>query len=351
MTLDPSEVKKPNRPQTPQPPYPYETEDLTFENKAEGFSLAGTLTYPKDKKKLPAVILLTGSGAQNRDEELFEHKPFHVIADHLTRQGIAVLRFDDRGFGESGGDILNATTQSFATDAQSAINYLKTRPEIDSKKIGLIGHSEGGNVAFITAGMNQKDVAFVVSLAAMGETGKQTLMRQNEVLSKARGMSDQDWQKRAIALQNEYALLMQDKTIEELKADAQADALKKIPEEMRTNPETLRKVETAINNQITPWLVNFIKYDPSIDLAKVKCPVLALNGDKDTQVEANTNTSIIASTLTKAGNKKAEAKIYPSLNHFFQTAKTGMVSEYGEIEETIDPQVLNDITLWIKKKK
>lgn len=349
LTLTPGEVKKPNRPQTPQAPFPYDTEEVKFENKAEGFTLAGTLTLPKGKKGLTAVVMLTGSGLQNRDEEIFGHKPFWVIADYLTRNGIAVLRFDDRGFGESGGNVMKVTTFDFATDAQSAINYLKSRPEIDSTKIGLIGHSEGANVAFITASLNPKDINFIVSLAGMGETGKQTLMRQNETLSKAKGMPDQQWKAKAIVLDAEYTILMQDKPFDQIIEDAKADALKKMPPQMRDKESERKKLEIAISTQITPWFTYFLKLNPAQQLAKIKCPVLALNGDKDFQVEPNANIEAIETSLHKAGNKQVTTKIYPGLNHLFQTCQTGMLDEYGQIEETINPQVLSDILSWMRK--
>ena len=326
------------RPQEPQKPYPYYTEEVKFENKTDNVVLAGTLSLPKKEGNFPAVILITGSGRQNRDEELLGHKPFLVLADYLTKKGIAVLRFDDRGAGESTGDFSNASTIDFSKDVQAGVDYLKTRKEIDKKKIGLIGHSEGGLIAPIIAG-NSKDIDFIVLLAAPGLRGDTLLLLQTELIERQSGVSSEAIKKRQEILKGAYALVV---------ASSANDENFKNSVSTYFNSKFDENQAKAATNQITSnWWYTFIKMDPAVALAKVKCPVLALNGSKDLQVPAEVNLEVIEKTLGKAGNKKVTAKILPNLNHLFQECKTGSPDEYEKIEQTFSPIALEEISNWV----
>lgn len=333
------------RPQEPKKPYPYYSEDITFQNNKANITLAGTLTLPKKEGIFPAVILITGSGPENRDEEVFGHKPFLVIADYLTRNGIAVLRYDDRGVAQSTGDFKTATSFDFASDVESAITYLKTRKEINAKKIGLIGHSEGGTIAPIVA-IESKDVAFIVLLAGPGLQGNKLMLLQKEKVEQAMHIDEQGIAKGQKIFGGAYNII--------LHSDATDGNLRnKINVYFRqafgngANQEQI----TAITNQIVnPWMINFLKYNPAPTLEKVKCPVLALNGGKDLQVPAQENLGAIKTALAKGGNKNVTTKVFPNLNHLFQDCKTGLPNEYSEIEETFSPAALDEITIWIKKQ-
>ena len=326
------------RPQEPQKPYPYYTEEVKFENKTDNVVLAGTLSLPKKEGNFPAVILITGSGRQNRDEELLGHKPFLVLADYLTKKGIAVLRFDDRGAGESTGDFSKASTIDFSKDVQAGVDYLKTRKEIDKKKIGLIGHSEGGLIAPIIAG-NSKDIDFIVLLAGPGLRGDVLLLLQTELIERQSGVSNEEIKKRQEILKGAYDLVV---------ASSANDENFKNSVSTYFNSKFDENQAKAATNQITSnWWYTFIKMDPAVALAKVKCPVLALNGSKDLQVPAEVNLQVIEKTLAKAGNKKVTAKILPNLNHLFQECKTGSPDEYEKIEQTFSPIALEEISSWV----
>lgn len=326
------------RPQEPQKPYPYYTEEVKFENKTDNVVLAGTLSLPKKEGNFPAVILITGSGRQNRDEELLGHKPFLVLADYLTKKGIAVLRFDDRGAGESTGDFSKASTIDFSKDVQAGVDYLKTRKEIDKKKIGLIGHSEGGLIAPIIAG-NSKDIDFIVLLAGPGLRGDALLLLQTELIERQSGVSSEEIKKRQEILKGAYDLVL---------ASSANDENFKNSVSTYFNSKFDENQAKAATNQITSnWWYTFIKMDPAVALAKVKCPVLALNGSKDLQVPAEVNLQVIEKTLGKAGNKKVTAKILPNLNHLFQECKTGSPDEYEKIEQTFSPIALEEISNWV----
>ncbi len=333
-----------SRPQEPKPPFPYRSEAAVFENKHAGIRLAGTLTMPAGGKKFPAVVLLTGSGPQNRDEELAGHKPFLVLADYLTRQGMAVLRFDDRGFGESGGIFAGSTTADFATDAAAAIDYLRTRKEIDKKKIGLLGHSEGAAVAFITAA-GRRDLAFVVSMAGAAMPGDEILIRQNRDILNAEPNMPEGYVDYYIeilrrtydtAKSNEPGFL-------KANADSLAGAVTRPSLYYMQTREQIRQIFSQLSE---PWFISFLDYDPADDIRRVTAPVMAINGDKDLQVSSE-NLAIMESVLREAGIEQFCIKEYPGLNHLFQTSPTGRIQEYGQIEETISPRVLEDIAEWI----
>lgn len=289
------------RPQCPQQPYPYETEEVMFPNVTDYVTLAGTLTLPVgyEKKQKPlAMLLVSGSGLQNRDEEVFDHKPFLVIADYLARQGIATLRYDDRDTGKSvGGEVKNATSEDFMRDAAAGIDYLRSRGAF--AQVGILGHSEGALIAFMLGA--QKKVDFIVSLAGPGVQGDTLLAAQGN---------------RILALADQSA----DFTVEKYRQQ----------EEVRQSP----------------WLQWFIDYDPSENIRQTSCPVFALNGDRDCQVISFLNLEAIRRLLPPS--EKNLVKEYPALNHLFQHATTGLPSEYGQIEETISPEVLQDIAQWIK---
>jgi fermentation-respiration switch protein FrsA (DUF1100 family) len=330
------------RPQEPKKPYPYYTEEVKIVNKKANITLAGTLSLPKKEGNFPAVILITGSGALNRDEEIEGHKPFLVLSDYLTKKGIAVLRLDDRGVGESGGDSKTAITQDFATDIQAGVDYLKTRNEVNQKKIGLIGHSEGGVIGPMVAG-NSKDIHFIVLLAGPGLPGDKLLLLQNEMIKRQSGMPEVEVQKEKEIFKGAYDLII---------ASAVNDASLKnnITAYLKTkyNDDSKTPVVELLANQATrPWMYNFIKLDPVPFLQKVKCPVLALNGGKDLQVPAVENLEIIKKTLTESGNKKVVTKVLPNLNHLFQECETGLPSEYKLIEQTFSPIALEEISAWV----
>lgn len=345
-------VEEAKRPQEPKAPFPYKVEDVVFENKFENFTLAGTLTIPLEGKNFPAVVLITGSGGQNRDEELLGHKPFLVIADYLTRNGFAVLRFDDRGIGESKGNYALATTEDFANDALAAVQYLKSRKEISHSKIGLIGHSEGGMIAPIAA-IKSDDVAFIVLMAGVGIPGDSLLSLQLELVQRAEGISEEDIQ-RSAAIQKQVLQMIKEiddnailqNKIEEL---FRSEFAKLTDEEKSKMGDSEAYISMQVKTVTSPWFKYFVKYDPAPTLEKVKCPVLAINGEKDLQVPPFENLYAIETALKKGGNQNHEIKVLEGLNHLFQTSATGKISEYGQIEETFSPIALETMLNWLRK--
>ncbi|MEI7502266.1 MAG: alpha/beta fold hydrolase [Paludibacter sp.] len=350
LTREKIEKEKVNRPQEPIKPYSYYSEDLIFENKKAGITLAGTLTLPKKVGVFPVVVLISGSGPQNRDEQLMGHKPFLVLSDYLTKNGIAVLRFDDRGTAESKGDFKTATSFDFATDVEAAVAYLKTRKEINKKKIGLIGHSEGGIIAPIVAG-NSKDIAFIVLLAGTGIPGDQLLLMQQELIGKASGINDVDIQKNKTINKGAFEIVRKSTNTEKLKLDLTQYLKQTLKDTSKAQkPEGMNEddmVKSQVSQMTSPWMLNFLKYNPAPALEKVKCPVLALNGEKDLQVPAKINLAAIKNALLKGGNNKLTTKELPNLNHLFQECKTGAPSEYASIEQTFSPTALSEILKWL----
>ncbi|MFB6342134.1 alpha/beta hydrolase family protein [Saccharicrinis sp. FJH62] len=355
LVLRHEEVKKEmvKRPQDPVPPYPYKEKEVTFENKKDNITLAGTLTLPSAEGKYPAVILITGSGPQDRNEEIFGHKPFLIIADYLTRHGIAVLRYDDRGVGKSTGDFQAATSNDFVKDVESALDFLKTQTNIDSKKIGLVGHSEGGLIAPIVA-VHRPDVDFIVLLAGPGLRGDKILLEQQKLIGKVSGMSDNDIAAQQSNNKKIFDLILNARDTTGLKNQIRAiisDAVNKNAD--MTVPPGMDKanfIKMQTDAITTPWMLNFIKYNPAPTLEKVKCPVLALNGENDLQVPPKDNLSAIESALKKVGNKNVTVKELPGLNHLFQHSETGNPTDYGKIEETFSPAALEIMTNWIKEQ-
>ncbi len=341
------------RPQTPKSPFPYKVVEVSYPNKPGGVTLAGTLTEPDGPGPFPAFILISGSGAQDRDETIFEHKPFLVLADALTRRGVAVLRLDDRGVGGSTGSTSASTSNDFAGDVLAGIAFLKTRGEIDPRRIGLVGHSEGGIIAPMVAARSP-DVAFIVLMAGTGLPGEEILYLQGQAIMKAMG-ADEKAMKQQLDLQKRLFEIVKtekdEKKAETRMREIAKGAVEALPESQR---KALGKADALISAQLkavrSPWFRYFLTYDPRPTLAKVHCPVLALIGEKDRQVPPRENLSQIESTLKTAGNHRVTVKELPGLNHLFQKCKTGAPAEYAEIEQTIDPSALAVIADWISEQ-
>ncbi len=328
------------RPQVPTKPYPYREEEVTYDNKVQNVTLAATLTIPQGKGPFPGVVLITGSGPQDRDESLLGHKPFLILSDYLTRHGIAVLRADDRGTGKSTGVFANATTADFATDTEAGIAFLKTRSEVDPHKIGLIGHSEGGVIAPMIAARN-KDAAFIVMMAGTGVPGDQVIVAQLEAIDIASGESPEKAAKGADKQREMVKLVETEKDEAVLEKELREKMAGDVPE---------AQIGMAIKQFTSPWFRYFLTYDPATALRKVTCPVLAINGSLDKQVIPSQNLPAIRKALEDAGNKHAEVDELPGLNHLFQTAKTGSPTEYAQIEETMSPVALEKMATWILKQ-
>jgi uncharacterized protein len=331
-------VTRPARPQEPKPPFPYRSEEVTITNTAGQAMLAGTLIRPDGKGPFPAVVLISGSGAQNRDEEIFGHKPFLVLADHLTRHGIAVLRYDDRGVGKSTGSLASATSEDLAGDAWAAWQALSARPEVDAKRVGLLGHSEGGLIAPMLAAVHP-EVAFVVMLAGPGVTGEQVLLAQSAAIMKAGGMPDATVAANT-ALQKQVFAILREET-----------SMDRIAERIGAIPAGSKEASAALVKQTaSPWMRFFVLYDPAPALMKVRCPVLAVGGELDLQVLPDQNLPAIEAALKRGGNTDATVLRLPGLNHLLQPARSGLPAEYAQIEVTIAPAALETMASWIQKR-
>ncbi|QEG21700.1 alpha/beta hydrolase family protein [Mariniblastus fucicola] len=343
-----------NRPQRPKGPFPYNTKIVKFENEQHNLTLAGTLTIPKTPGKHPAVILISGSGPQDRDETLMEHKPFLVLADYLSRRGIAVLRYDDRGFGSSTGKFKGATTQDFATDASAAVDFLKAHDRIDANQIGLAGHSEGGLIAPIVCELRD-DVAFVVLMAATGVDGKTIINSQTEAMLRVEMTEPEQQAEMEIGIELNRILVARavEGTLdyEDPELKEQVDALlDRLPEEeSKLAKEVIGStIESAKKRLAGKWMKNFIEYDPRPALAKIKCPVLAIIGSKDLQVLPDLNMPEIEKALREGGNDNFKMVTIEGLNHLFQKCETGSMNEYITIQETWNPEALKQIGDWIE---
>jgi fermentation-respiration switch protein FrsA (DUF1100 family) len=335
------ETLAPARPQEPEPPFPYEALDVQFENPEAGIRLAGTFTIPAGDGPHPAVALLTGSGPQDRNSAVFGHRPFLVLADYLTRHGIAVLRFDDRGVGSSTGNFAVATTPDFASDALAAVAFLQTRSEVDPEKIGLVGHSEGAIVAPMAA--NQGDaVAYAVLLASTGVNGRELLVMQAKAMNRAAGLPEAVIEQRA---EVQESLL-------DVVADAESDSAAAVRARAILAEAGLTgdAAEGQIRSLLSPWMKYFLVYDPLPALRDLSIPVLALNGEKDTQVPPTENLLPVEEALREGGNPDVTAEVLSGLNHLFQPAETGIPSEYAGIEETFSPAALEKIATWILER-
>jgi len=341
------------RPQDPVKPYPYNEESVTYRNVTDNLKLAGTLTLPRAVGKHSAVILISGSGGQDRDSFVFGHRPFLVLADHLTRNGIAVLRVDDRGMGESELGSLDATSENFMGDVLAGVEFLKSRNDIDPKKIGLIGHSEGGIIAPMVAAKS-RDIAFIVLLAGMGQRGEDVIYTQNELLGKAAGTPADAIANNIKLARSAHAVLKAHADKKQIEAGingmldkyaaGMTDADRKAFEPAAAN------IRSSMGIYTMPWFRYFIMFDPVHTLKQVKVPVLALNGELDLQVAYKENLGPIAAALKAGKNKDVTTKSFPKLNHLFQTSQTGQISEYAQIDETFSPEVLTTISEWIRKR-
>ncbi|PKP23865.1 MAG: alpha/beta hydrolase [Bacteroidetes bacterium HGW-Bacteroidetes-22] len=341
-----------NRPQEPKPPFLYKSEEVEFESKAPGIKLAGTLTLPEGNGPFKAVVLVSGSGPQNRDEGLMMHKPFLVLSDFLTRQGIAVLRYDDRGIGKSGGVFSGSTTFDFADDAEGAVSYLLKRREIDSEKIGVIGHSEGGIIAPLVASRNKK-VSFIVLLAAPGQKTTDMLNDQIRLTGIASGAAIDQLDESLALNRMLFATLIEcpDDSLAAVRmtAIAKEQIGKWTSFSEADKKKQLKEFPVMLRQVINPWFRTFISWDPSENLQKTTCPVLAVNGTTDLQVPADKNLPIVEAALKKGGNNQVTVIRAEGLNHLFQHSVSGNPTEYGSIEETFSEEVMKQIAGWINR--
>jgi len=341
------EVSSPLRPQEPKSTISYDVEEVRYSNVTANVTLAGTLTLPRSEKPSPAILLIAGSGPIDRDETVFGHKPFLVLADHLTKQGFTVLRVDKRGVGQSTGNYNIATTEDFAADALAGVEYLKTRKEVDAEQIGLIGHSEGGLIAPMVA-IKSNDVAFIVLMASPCVIGEAILYAQEALICRAMGVTEEQLSHQISFQQEVFSIIKNESDLEKaekLLREIVAKQLASLPkEEQQTSAEVIESQMKRCNSK---WFRYFLTYDPSTSLKHLKIPVLVINGELDSQVSSKQNLPVIAKTLEEAGNRNYKIIEFPKLNHFFQTCETGSVLEYGIIEETVAPVVLDAISGWI----
>jgi uncharacterized protein len=338
----------------PEEPLPYSEEEVAF--KSGRILIAGTLSIPKEEKKYPAVILLTGNGPQNRDEEIYGFKVFQKIADHLVRKGIAVLRYDDRGIGGSTGKTMTSTTEDFAEDAKAAIDFLKKQPNIDLKNIGLIGHSEGGVIASI-ATINSNDVAFLVIMSGAGVAGGDVLLEQQKLILKAGGVSDSLITQNLDLQKKINSALRDEKDLNDIRNDIQAFAEKDYASLSPDIRKSIRDKNVYINSTVqtqiqvfnNPWFMFYVKYNPALVYEKIHVPVLLLFGELDLQVPTLLNKPKIEEAFAKGGNKNFKSYIFPKTNHLFQEAKTGSPGEYSSLKKEFVPGFLETISNWILK--
>jgi fermentation-respiration switch protein FrsA (DUF1100 family) len=342
------------RPQEPKEPFPYSVEEVVFKNTDANITLAGTFTFPQSEGTFPAVLLLSGSGPQDRDETVFGHRPFFVLADYLTRRGIAVLRVDDRGIGGSTGDFDQATAIDFTSDAIAGVNYLRNRKEINQEKIGLIGHSEGGMIAPMVA-VKTPSVAFMVLIASPGLAIREMEHSERARDLKSKGAGEDLIARERILLENLFEVIMQETDSAAVKKRFDMiirESFEGLSEKERNIIEiSEQNLEACIHEQFirlhSKWFRYYLTYDPGKVLENISIPVLAVNGEKDIQVPARKNLRAIKTALEAGGNKDYTIKELPNLNHLLQTAETGNISEYAKIEETISPVALQVITDWI----
>lgn len=353
-TPEPKTIVKPViRPQDPTD-FPYKQEEISFNNPKGGNQLSGTLTMPSSGKATKIVVLISGSGPQNRNEEIaqFNHRPFLVWSDWLTRHGIAVLRYDDRGVGKSTGVFNNSTSADFADDAEAAVNYIKSRADLNKLAIGLVGHSEGGMIAPMVASRNAS-VKFIVLLAGPGIPISKLMIQQNKDVMRLAGAPDSAITTAATLNEKIYANVISTKNLsnEEFKSKMSTFLTAELNSLQAGSPGDLAQQVKTITNQVGgTWYRYFLAFDPAVYLSKVKCPVLAINGTFDAQVASGPNLNGIKESLTKAGHKHFEIVPLEGLNHLLQKSKTGSPNEYGEISETVNPIALQKVSDWINKQ-
>ena len=340
------------RPQTPKPPFPYNVKEVSYENKKDGVSLAGTLTTPKGEGPFPAVVLITGSGQQDRNSTIMGHKSFWVIADALTRKGIAVLRYDERGIGKSTGDFSKVNSLDLARDVECGLDFLRKQPNIDAEKLGLIGHSEGGYIAPMIAARNKR-VAYIVMLAGPGVPGRQIVLNQSRLIMNSTGAN-----KEMVDLSINFSKALFDQME---KSAGQGDMVKQLqkrfdqftnglPNDKKKELGDLDQQRAGMHRMATPWFQFFAMHDPRQDLRKVKCPVLVLNGTVDLQVDADLNLPEIEKALKQAGNGDVTIHRLEKLNHLFQKSETGRIDEYPKLTETFNKDALKLVVDWVVSK-
>ncbi len=338
------------RPQDPEPPLPYEEEDVVLENEEAGVRLAGTLTIPRGEGPFPAVYLITGSGDHDRNETIFGHRPFLVLADHLTGNGIAVLRMDDRGVGSSTGEPSQATSEEIADDVIMGVNYLRGREEIDGGSVGLVGHSGGALVGSIVASRDP-DIGFLVMMAGPGVKGEELLLEQARLMNEAMGANEslveintEVQEKLFEVMKEEGDVASKKKKLQQVSEEVLSDMSEEERVMMEVNEESLK---AQIEGMLTPWFEHFLVFDPTAVIVQIECPVLALAGENDLQVAPDKNLKAIQGALESGGKTEYETVKFPGMNHLFQTSEEGLLHEYGQIEETIAPQVMEKISGWI----
>ena len=344
LTLTPTseaDTAPPPRPQHPEPPYPYAVDSVTVQNEAADLRLAGTLTRPEDDGPHPAVVLVSGSGPQDRNSEVFNHKLFHVLADHLTRRGIAVLRYDERGVGASGGTFDGATSEDFATDVAAAVRFLRNRSEIDADAVGLLGMSEGGLVAPMVH-IQFEPVDFLVLMAGPSVPGHEILVEQAARITAAQG---------APSGAVDSIRSVQRRTLEGVAtapdSAAAAEHLRSVLEKEGAGPD---RIQAQIDQATAPWFRFFVRYDPAPTLRQVEVPILALYGSKDLQVPPEQNVGPMRTALRESPSRDATVRVLDGLNHLFQPAETGLPTEYAQIETTIAPRALQAVSSWIRER-
>lgn len=344
-----------SRPQEPVAPFPYVEQEIIVKNKKAKVELSGTLTLPSTEGKFPLIILVTGSGPQNRDEELFGHKPFWIIADYFARNGVAVYRYDDRGYAKSTGVFGEASSYDFMTDAMSAVKQLKKHPNIDKKRIGIAGHSEGGMIALIAAAKYPKDLAFIISLAGPGVNIIDLLLKQSEEINRASGLNETQIEIVRNFNYNFFNLALTEKEIKNI-----TEKMSLLYNELTQDLSEDEKAELQINEAMisrtaiqlrSPWMQYFLAFNPSDYLKKIKIPVLAINGSLDIQVDADENLSAIERYLTEAKNKNFKIVKIENVNHVLQTSKTGVIRDYMLNKETVSPEILKQMHEFLKDKK
>ncbi|MCA9132322.1 MAG: alpha/beta fold hydrolase [Planctomycetales bacterium] len=343
-----SKMPQPHRPQTPQPPFPYAVREVEFANPQAGIRLSGTLTQPEVAEPVPALVLISGSGPQDRNETIADHQPFWVLADHFTRRGIAVLRFDDRGVGGSQGAQESATSLDFANDVRAAVRFLREQPGIDPERIGLCGHSEGAAIGSLVA-VDDSRIALLIMMAGAGVSGERILMSQSKLVLQAADVPAEEIERQSQMQRILIDLAKQQPlpSVEEYTRQAVQALAPLLSDEEKSTARGEAMIRASAAQLTSPWFQFFLAYDPSTTLERLRCPVLVLVGEKDLQVDPELNLPPITAALERAGSADHRVERLPNLNHLFQNCRTGGLTEYQELEETIHPPVLKLMTDWI----